>query len=104
MGGTALVHGSHKLSVSAMLLSDDGDESTVLHRKEVLQLKTIRPSLDVGDVVIFDNRTLHYGLANTSCSESAENSDTGRRPLLYLNVTQSWFHDPKNWDNFSKIF
>jgi hypothetical protein len=24
--------------------------------------------------------------------------------MLYLNVTQSWFHDPKNWDDWERIF
>lgn len=98
MGGTALVYDSHRLSVSAMLLSegDNGNENNdATLRRQLLQLLTLRPALDAGDIVIFDNRTLHYGIANTSKGGTTGNSNAGRRPMLYLNVTQSWFHDPK---------
>ena len=122
MGGTALVHGSQRLSVSAMLLSEEEEEHGndddamefernvagkyhALSRRKMLQLRTLRPALDVGDVVIFDNRLLHYGLANTSRRDDAgRDVKVGRRPMLYLNVTQSWFHDPKNWDDRESIF
>lgn len=118
MGGTAFVHGSHMLRVSAQLLSDDNKEHMVtdkdddsnytnaaMNRKKLLQLRTLRPALDVGDVLFFDCRTIHYGLANTSQGDKTGiDVNVGRRPLLYLNVTQSWFHDPKNWDDREKIF
>ena len=107
MGGTALVNRSHKLSVTAELLADEGDNDSLesLVRKQLLQLQTIRPALDEGDVLIFDNRTLHYGLANNSNGDkTGVNVNAGRRPMLYLNVTQSWFHDPKNWDDRESIF
>ena len=100
MGGTALVYDSHRLSVSAMLLSEDdkgneNDDDASL-RRQLLQLLTLRPALDAGDVVIFDNRTLHYGIANISKGDTTgKDPNAGRRPMLYLNVTQSWFHDPK---------
>ncbi|KAL7455089.1 hypothetical protein ACHAWC_006653 [Mediolabrus comicus] len=110
MGGTALVYDSHRLSVSAKLLSEsdgsssDENERTFL-RRQLLQLLTLRPALDAGDVVIFDNRTLHYGIANTSkCDTTGNDLNAGRRPLLYLNCSQSWFHDPKNWDLRESIF
>jgi len=105
MGGTALVHGSHKLSVTAELLGDD--ESSAGSDKELqrqlLQLRTLRPALSPGDILIFDNRTLHYGLANTS-QGTGHDRNAGRRPLLYLNVSQAWFHDPKNWDDRERVF
>jgi hypothetical protein len=107
MGGTALVNGSHKLSVTATFLAEDNgmSSSESLTRKQLLQLETIRPALDVGDVLIFDNRTLHYGLANNSSGDkTGVNVNAGRRPMLYLNVTQAWFHDPKNWDDRESIF
>lgn len=111
IGGTALVHGSHRLSVTAKLLAEEdedaheGDTPNSLTRRQMLQLQTLRPALDTGDVLIFDNRTLHYGLANTSQGDTTGvDANAGRRPLLYLNVTQSWFHDPKNWDNRESIF
>lgn len=100
MGGTALVYDSHRLSVSAMLLAegdDNGNENDDASlRRQLLQLLTLRPALDAGDVVIFDNRTLHYGIANISKGDTTgKDPNAGRRPMLYLNVTQSWFHDPK---------
>ncbi|KAL7524670.1 hypothetical protein ACHAWF_003378, partial [Thalassiosira exigua] len=105
MGGTAFVHGSHRLSVSARLTSEEGggfdDEAGDQTARRLRQLRTIRPALDVGDVAIFDCRTMHYGLANTS-----REGEPGarRRPMLYSNVTQAWFHDPKNWDDRERIF
>ena len=87
LGGTAFVHGSHKLSFTAAV----GDLSAQL----VLQ-HIVRPSLELGDVVLFDCRVLHFGLANTST-----NLD---RPLLYVNYTSSWFHDPKNWNDRHSLF
>ena len=107
IGGTAFVHGSHRLSVTAQLLSeeDETEDDTALTRKQLLQLRTLRPALDTGDVVFFDCRTIHYGLANTSQGDATgKDVDAGRRPMLYLNVSQSWFHDPKNWDDREKIF
>mmetsp|Transcript_33575 Transcript_33575/g.70636 ORF Transcript_33575/g.70636 Transcript_33575/m.70636 type:complete len:314 (+) Transcript_33575:123-1064(+) len=144
MGGTAFVHGSHRLSVTKQLLSeddddddddaatgsmgttgnnnddddDDDDTATAIRKRQLLQLRTIRPSLDAGDVVFFDCRTIHYGLANTSKRKKRDDDDNdgtnvhrgaaadaaGRRPMLYLNVSQSWFHDPKNWDDRERIF
>lgn len=124
IGGTAFVYGSHKLSVSAQLLSEEDNgtgkqdhmmvgsmdnataiSATASMRKKMLWLRTLRPSLEAGDVLIFDCRTIHFGLANTSRGDqSGRNAHAGRRPMLYTNVTQSWFHDPKNWDDREKIF
>ena len=114
IGGTAFVHGSHKLSVSTQLLSEDdvdmdtngnGNSDNALLRRQLLQLRTLRPALDAGDVVLFDCRTIHYGLANTSRGDTTgKDINAGRRPMLYLNVSQSWFHDPKNWDDRERIF
>ena len=114
MGGTAFVEGSHRLSVSAMLTLEEeeynndngnGDELP-LSRRDMLRMRTIRPALEAGDVVFFDNRTLHYGLANDRRRSSTNGGGSGedRRPMLYLNCTQSWFHDPKNWDDRESIF
>ncbi|KAL9178813.1 hypothetical protein ACHAXT_003944 [Thalassiosira profunda] len=107
MGGTAFVQGSHKLSVTTQLLAEDDadDEDKASRRRKLLQLRTIRPALEAGDVLIFDCRTIHYGLANTSPGDpSGKDANAGRRPMLYLNVSQSWFHDPKNWNDRESIF
>ena len=87
LGGTAFVQGSHKLSFTASV----GDLSAHLVLEHL-----VRPSLELGDVVLFDCRMLHFGLANT-CTRLD-------RPLLYVNYTMSWFHDPKNWNDRKPIF
>lgn len=98
VGGTAFIDGSHHLSVTARLTEDKGisaagvDNST----QNEMHMRIIRPSLRTGDALLFDTRTLHFGLAN--------NSERIRRPLLYVNMTHSWFFDPKNWDNKQSIF
>jgi hypothetical protein len=82
LGGTAFVHGSHRLSYTAAV----GDLSAHLVLDQL-----VRPSLNLGDVVL-----LHFGLANTS--------PTLDRPMLYVNYTSEWFHDPKNWNERMPIF
>ena len=105
------VHGSHRLSVSARLLSeDDNDHMTgndddgtdaAMMRRNMLQLRTLRPALDAGDILFFDPLCL----ANTSMGDkTGKEINSGCRPMLYLNVTQSWFHDPKNWDDRDRFF
>lgn len=97
IGGTAFVDGSHRLSVTARLTAEDGISAagTELGTQNEMHLRTLRPSLQIGDALIFDTRTLHCGLANQS---------DARRPMLYVNMTHSWFFDPKNWDNKQSIF
>jgi hypothetical protein len=90
VGQTALVPTSHQLDVTAEYAREP-DSSRPLWWKDL-----VRPRLELGDVLLFDCRILHFGLANTS--------DNVERPLLYTNVTQHWFHDPKNWDDQRPIF
>jgi hypothetical protein len=91
VGGTAFIQASHKLSFTASLSPD----WSVTQEPQVLQ-NLVRPSLELGDILLFDCRILHFGLANTS-----KNTE---RPILYTNMTQAWFHDPKNWDDRATIF
>ena len=107
IGGTAFVAGSHRLSMTARLTADKGisaagsEEST----QNEMHMRTIRPSLQLGDAIIFDTRTLHFGLANRDSNGSSSSEVLGlRRPLLYVNLTHSWFFDPKNWDDKQSIF
>ena len=88
VGGTAFLVGSHKLQVCERIMKEE-------NRKERL-LRLIRPSLCVGDALLFDCRVLHFGLANQS--------PTTRRPMLYVNITHKWFVDPKNWEDRDRIF
>ena len=89
VGQTSFIHGSHRLSYTSDFHSKGEDNS-------FLWKDIVRPSLAIGDVVIFDCRILHFGNANQSSSIE--------RPLLYTNTTMHWFHDPKNWNERKKIF
>jgi hypothetical protein len=125
MGGTAVVHGSHSLSVTARLMStetnnnDDDDSKHVssstengamAQQREELHRRIIRPSLALGDALIFDCRILHFGLANRCpppppiSNDSSCVDTSGWRPMLYMNITHAWFHDPKNWNDRQAIF
>eukprot|EP00957_Ditylum_brightwellii_P186471 14197476-Ditylum_brightwellii.AAC.1 len=116
-GGTAFVYGSHSLGIAARLTVDDdedneqyaeGEKTGGVRKKNAMDemhLRTIRPSLRLGDAVIFDCRVLHFGLANKKEQEHDGKGEGGiRRPMLYVNMTHSWFHDPKNWDDRETIF
>ena len=88
-GQTAFVPGSHDLGACAALTADDG----ALGARVAAAL--IRPRLEAGDVLLFDARILHFGLANTSGE---------RRAVLYFNLTEFWYRDPKNWDDGESVF
>jgi ectoine hydroxylase-related dioxygenase (phytanoyl-CoA dioxygenase family) len=90
VGGTAFCHGSHNLEFTAKYYSSDDDDNSKVYPF------LVRPRLTLGDVVLFDCRILHFGLANTS--KAIE------RVVLYTNTTHAWFHDPKNWDDQKPIF
>lgn len=107
IGGTAFVAGSHRLSMTAKLTADRGISAAGSEEsaQNEMHMRTIRPSLRLGDAIIFDTRTLHFGLANRISKESLTLDKSGlRRPLLYVNLTHSWFFDPKNWDDKQSIF
>ena len=95
VGGTAFVHGSHNLEFTAKYYGDDDDDGSSTDNTKIYPY-LVRPCLTLGDVVLFDCRILHFGLANTSNSIE--------RVMLYTNTTQAWFHDPKNWDDKKAIF
>jgi hypothetical protein len=106
IGGTAFVAGSHQLSVTARMTADSGISAAgdKENSQNELHMRTIRPSLQLGDAIIFDTRTLHFGLANRTSTSGSTAMPGLRRPLLYVNLTHSWFFDPKNWDNNQSIF
>lgn len=56
----------------------------------------VRPHVDVGDVILFDCRILHFGLGNYSTAIN--------RPILYVNYHHPSFRDPKNWNEAEKLF
>jgi ectoine hydroxylase-related dioxygenase (phytanoyl-CoA dioxygenase family) len=90
VGQTAFVHASHRLNTASRLLSPTSSLEKAWHGA------LVRPRLEPGDVLLFDCRILHFGLANESASTE--------RPILYTNITLNWFTDPKNWDNKRRIF
>ena len=92
VGGTAFVHGSHDLAFTAERSSSNpgSDDNASFYPW------LVRPQLSLGDVVLFDCRILHFGLANTS--------KTVERCICYANTWQDWFHDAKNWDQHRAIF
>jgi Phytanoyl-CoA dioxygenase (PhyH) len=117
VGQTAFVHGSHTLEFCARFTNDDDDKPSIgvvadniksdNDKKEKSSWKDflIRPALDLGDVLLFDCRILHFGLANSSGAIGGDGSGGAvERPLLYTNMTQHWFHDPKNWQDQRPIF
>ena len=101
VGPTALIHGSHRIDVVAQYVRNDGNNCKMLSSSlqqfhSSIWRQLVRPVLNLGDVLLFDCRILHFGLANAH--ESIE------RPLLYTNLTQHWFHDPKDWSDKESIF
>jgi hypothetical protein len=101
VGQTAFVLGSHRLSVSALVMTQEGGQ-------QALSQRLVRPHLRPGDGLIFDCRVLHFGLANqTGGAAGAAAGGAGAgvwRPLLYINHTAPWFVDPKNWNMKEKLF
>lgn len=98
-GGMAFVLGSHKLDVTARLMSQEYRNDNERMREEMLRLRTLRPSLEAGDVLIFDDRTLHFKMANKisakgdSKSEHVQVDASRFMPMLYFNATQAWFQE-----------
>jgi len=88
VGGTAFIHGSHNLSFTAKHY--DANHNTSFYPF------LVRPRVSLGDVILFDCRILHFGLANTSRSTE--------RCICYVNTWHDWFHDAKNWDKNQAIF
>ncbi|RQM29084.1 hypothetical protein B5M09_002008 [Aphanomyces astaci] len=90
-GQTAFVVQSHRLATCARMMAEDG------RGVDECMAKTIRPHVGLGDVVVFDCRVLHLGLANTTAARGAK-ADGVRRPILYVNWHAPWFEDKKNWE------
>jgi len=98
VGCTAFIHGSHfiEFTTKYMAESDNSNSSNKAKAGDEVYEFLVRPQLELGDVLLFDCRTLHLGLANMS--------DRVERPILYCNMTHAWFVDVKNWDQNQPIF
>jgi hypothetical protein len=97
VGQTAFIHGSHSMEYVSNHIRDgslkDDCRDPFLPS---LWKNLIRPRMNLGDVVLFDCRILHFGLSNRHQSMA--------RPMIYSNMTLHWFNDPKNWDDHVCIF
>ena len=82
VGQTAFVCGSH-VSQVARGIAKDGKERA--HQQRWSLENIVRPHCEAGDVVLFDARIMHFGIANRSLQVW--------RPLLFVNYTRPWFSD-----------
>ena len=96
-GQTAFVVGSHRMSVAAVAMTD-------ADAQPYLESRLIRPHLSAGDGLLFDTRILHFGLSNWSHLAAVDSVERDWRTMLYINYHQSWFNDPKNWNDSAKLF
>jgi hypothetical protein len=90
VGWTAFVPRSHNLDVCRDVMADGVEGKKLLHRN------IVRPRHNIGDVLLFDCRVLHFGTGNTSSGVD--------RPLHYVNYFKEGFRDTKNWDDRERIF
>ena len=116
VGQTAFVSGSHVLATSAAVMTQVGGQ-------DLLNSRLVRPHLREGDALLFDCRILHFGLSNQTAPFESPSEAQGEaqgegkggilgsntsqsvcRPLLYINYTQSFFTDPKNWNDKDRLF
>lgn len=84
-GGTAFVAGSHQ----------SYKNNAYIHNKKLLYNNIMRPSIVPGDIILFDSRVLHFGLANNA---SLDHNNKFWNTILCLNYTKSWFVDPSKKD------
>jgi len=109
VGQTAFVTGSHILHNAARMLTETPDDANTTptdntndgtndsHQNIMpeLERRLIRPQLAPGDALLFDCRVLHFGLGNQSSRTT--------RAMLYVNYTQEYFNDPKNWTDHDRL-
>ena len=81
-GGTAFVAGSHQSCKN----------DACLQNKKLSHNNIMRPSVVPGDVILFDSRVLHFGLANNDTSSLDDKKCWNA--VLCFNWTKSWFVDP----------
>jgi hypothetical protein len=95
VGQTAFIVGTHRMSDCERIMEEDSETG----RAEKMT-RLLRPHVSPGDLVLFDTRVLHIGLANDSHRKEYPTVGTRGvwRPVLYANVTQRWFEDKKNWE------
>ena len=91
VGQTGFFIGTHKLREASERIRSIQEQNDGAALKEIL----VRPHLNTGDCLLFDTRTFHFGLPNTS-------SNT-RRCILYMNFTQHWFARQRTDKNWGKV-
>lgn len=117
VGQTVFIAGSHDLLVTDKCMND-GEKgispscfrSLMSTGENEIMKRLVRPHLHTGDILLFDCRILHFGLANETSVSSAVPPATSpgevmiRRPIVYVNYHHKWFNDPKNWNDNEKLF
>ena len=88
LGLTEFFPGSHNATEFARLTEKNLES-------EARDGATIQPLLSVGDAMIYDYRTCHRGVANTS---------GGVRTMLYLMYSRPWFKEHLNFDDGESLF
>jgi hypothetical protein len=94
VGQTAFLVGSHRLKTAAALMSSSGHLD-----RSLIDSSLVRPHCQPGDVILFDCRILHFGLANSSHKSAGSAADEKeaaaekgvRRPMIYVNYHQPWW-------------
>ncbi|CAB9518493.1 Phytanoyl-CoA dioxygenase (PhyH) [Seminavis robusta] len=84
LGPTEVVPRSH---VQTRFMYSDNPQTR--SQAKPLGSSTVTPLMNVGDVLMFDFRTLHRGLPNVSRNQN--------RPMLVLAFSIPSFHDKANW-------
>lgn len=76
--------------------------------EDEIMRRIVRPQLQTGDILLFDCRILHFGLANETSTSSVQPESSGetmiKRPIVYVNYHHKWFNDPKNWNDNERLF
>ena len=89
MGGTVIIPGTH----TNQFHKKNGDEQTrsILQQKEYIYY---RADLNIGDCIIMDSRTFHYGSSNTSDNQ---------RTLLYFTIRNP-YHILAGYPNCGSLY
>jgi Phytanoyl-CoA dioxygenase (PhyH) len=91
MGGTVVVPGTHTMKFHDQLGPSSNNEFRSLVKKECSYQ---RADLSIGDCIVMDARTFHYGSANTSDQ---------RRTLLYFTIRNP-YHVQRGYPNCGSLY
>lgn len=100
VGQTGFLVGTHRLAAShAAMAHPDGEAAGLAVRQQRL----VRPHLQLGDALLFDVRTLHFGMANNHRPADGADATAGVRPAIYVNFHQRWWNRERVDKNFEPV-